>query len=305
MKNITKTLGTLLLCGTVISVALTGCQEKANDFRPDKPIPKIDGYNNSAEVASGTLVTYLPFNGSATDSVGTLTGTATKTSFDAGVKGSGFKGAADGFLLYSNAGATVPALKQFTIGFWMNAQKAIKDAPARGIFSLNNSNDFWGNIDIYLDGYRSLDTMNLKVHINNDAVNWKGQFTNALVANAWDKWVYITTTYNDTTSVFNIYANGEPLQVSSAANSTMVGPTLHGDDPGSTTTKYGPLKFVNASAMVIGSWQFQTTPPQTTSATAQSWAQGFYGGLDNFRIYNKPLTGKEVKALYLLEKAGR
>jgi hypothetical protein len=305
MKNITKTLGTLLLSGIVISMAITGCQKKANDFRPDKPIPKIDGYNNSAEVAAGTLAAYFPFNGSANDSVANISGATTKTAFDSGVKGSGFKGATDGFIIYGSPGATIPALKQFTVSFWMNAQKAIKDAPARGIFSLNNNKDFWGNLDIYLDSYRSLDTMNFKVHINNDAVNWKGQFTNALVANAWDKWVYMTATYNDTTSVLNIYANGEPLQVSSAANSTMVGPTLHGDDPTTTTTKYGPLTFVNASAMVVGSFQFQTTPPQTTSATAQSWAQSFYGGLDNFRIYTKPLTAKEIKALYLLEKAGR
>ncbi|RFZ83203.1 LamG domain-containing protein [Mucilaginibacter terrenus] len=305
MKNITKTIGAILLCGTAACVALTGCQEKANDYRPDKPVPKIEGYNSAAEVAAPNLVSYWPFNSTVTDSVGNLTGTATKTTFDAGVKGQGFKGDAAGFIIYGSPGATIPAMKNFTLSFWVNAQKPGKDDPARGIFSLNNNKDFWGNLDVYLDGYRSLDTMNIKVHINNDAVNWKGQFTNALIANPWGKWTHITATYNDTTSVFNVYANGEAVAVSSAGNSTVIGPKLHGDDPAKGDVPYGPLKFVNASAMVMGSWQFQTTPPQTTSASAQTWAQGFAGGLDNFRIYGKSLSAKEVKALYLLEKAGR
>ncbi|WP_162499838.1 LamG domain-containing protein [Mucilaginibacter terrigena] len=301
MRKLTVT----LLCGIGVSVALTGCQEKANDYRPEKPIPKIGGYNSANEVGSGNLVMYLPFNGSTTDSVGNLAGTATETSFGAGIKGQGFEGDPTGYVTYGSTGATIPVMKNFTVSFWINAQAPKKDDPARGIFSLNNNKDFWGNIDIYLDGYRSLDTMNFKVHINNDAVNWKGQFTNALVSNAWGKWVHMTAVYNDTTSVFNIFANGEPIEVSTAGNTTKVGPKLHGDDPAAADVPYGPLKFVNATAMVVGSWQFQTMPPLTTTASAQGWATGFSGGLDNFRIYNKALNAEEVKSLYLLEKSGR
>jgi len=84
-----------------------------------------------------------------------------------------------------------------------------------------------------------------------------------------------------------------------------VGPTMPGDDPTKIPkVLYGPLKFPTTEA-VIGTWQFQTNPSLTTSATAQSWAESYTGLLDNFRLYNKALSAAEVSALYNLEKLGR
>ena len=89
---------------------------------------------------------------------------------------------------------------------------------------------------------------------------------------------------------FTIYANGN---------------SVYSVQLKDTTNNYGPLRFVNATSMVLGSWQFQTSPSLTTSATAQGWAQSFTGALDEFRIYNRVLTAAELSSLYKLEGAGR
>jgi hypothetical protein len=57
--------------------------------------------------------------------------------------------------------------------------------------------------------------------------------------------------------------------------------------------------------MGFGAFQFQTDPPLTHAASAQSWATNFAGKLDEFRIYDRALTGQEVSALFQLEKQGR
>jgi hypothetical protein len=113
------------------------------------------------------------------------------------------------------------------------------------------------------------------------------------VGGAWDKWVHIAITYDSSTTAssnFNIYANG-----------TSVYSTLLQD----TTNNYGPLKFPDPTAMVIGTWQFQTNPSLTTAATAQDWAGSFGGAIDEFRIYNKPLKASDINSLLKLESVGR
>ena len=248
------------------------------------------------------------FENSLNDSVAAVAGAAKSAAFGAGKKGQAFKGATDGYALYDAAGAKIPALQSFTIAFWMNTSQPDK---ATGVFSLNNSKDFWGSLDIYMESYKpnnvpNPDTAFMKVHINNDNVNWKGQFIDFKVPAAIGKWVHMAATYDATTSVFNMYSNGQALGVNSAGNpGNTKGPKLRGDDPANGDVFYGPIKFVNASKMVIGTFQFQTTPSLSTAADAQTWAQSFTGLLDEFRIYDKALSGSDVNALFKLEALGR
>ncbi|MOA30079.1 hypothetical protein D3C78_1511320 [compost metagenome] len=142
--------------------------------------------------------------------------------------------------------------------------------------------------------------------MNNDNVNWKGQFTDTKISAAVGKWVHIAVSYNANTSVYNIYQNGKQIGVNTAANpANALGPMLHGDDPSSTNVPYGPLKFVNATKLVFGAFQFQTNPSSTGAASAQDWATNYSGAMDEFRIYNKALDDADVNSLYKLESIGR
>ena len=284
-----------------MTTIMIACEKDMDEYAPERP---IGGYFSASEVGSENLVAHWAFENTLNDSVAAVAGTAKSTTFAAGKKGQAFKGAADGYALYDAAGAKMPALQSFTLAFWMNTPQVNK---ATGIFALNNSKDFWGSLDVYLENNSpNADTAFMKVHINNDNVTWKGQFIDFRVPAAIGKWVHVAATYDATTSVFNLYANGQAIGVNSAGNpANTKGPKLRGDNPATSDVLYGPIKFVNASKMVFGTFQFQTTPSLTTTDNAQSWAQSFTGLLDEFRIYDKALSESDVNALFKLEGLGR
>ena len=285
---------------------MMACEKDMDEYAPERP---IGGYSNSAEIGTESRVAHWAFEGVLNDSVGGAVANAKSVTFAAGKKGQALKGAASGYALVETAPAKVVAMQSFTVAFWMNTPQPT--GAAAGLFALNNSKDFWGSLDVYMEPYAqnnvpNADTAFMKVHINNDNVKWKGQFIEAKIGGAIGKWIHIAATYDGTTSVFNLYANGQAIGVNSAGNpANTKGPKLKGDDPATSTLLYGPIKFVNADKMVFGTFQFQTTPSLTTSASSQTWAQSFTGLLDEFRIYDKALSSTDVNALFKLEGLGR
>ncbi|MXV53049.1 hypothetical protein GS399_18925 [Pedobacter sp. HMF7647] len=295
-----------LLGLTLATFTMSSCLKDydPSDYAPEKP---IGGYSSSKEIAPDNLVAFWSFNGNLNDSIANLSATGTNTSFTAGKKGQAYQGSANGYAVIANAGTVIPALQSYSISFWMNTTQPTK---ATGVFALNNSKDFWGNIDVYLESYvqkgvPNPDTAFFKVHMNNANAKWAGQFTDCKFGAAIGKWVHVGITYNGDKSIFNIYANGTQIGVNTAGNPQGTkGPILNGDDPVTNKTPYGPLKFVNAASIVFGAFQFQTNP-SLGSAGAQDWATDFGGQLDEFRVYNKALSGDEINALYKLESLGR
>ncbi|MGI8637943.1 MAG: hypothetical protein ACR2KZ_21300, partial [Segetibacter sp.] len=79
----------LPVCFAVLVINLSGCTKAQydDDYQKGDPSPIAGGYVNSREVAASSLAAYWAFNGGYIDSVGSLTGTNTETSFTAGQKG--------------------------------------------------------------------------------------------------------------------------------------------------------------------------------------------------------------------------
>lgn len=287
--SINKHTGTF--CFAILAVIIFGsCQKKFDEktYAPEKP---YGGYLSSREIASNNLVAYWAFDGSLVDSVSNITGENKGTTFVSGKKGQALQIKDTNYYLFNNPPAAITDLKAYTISFWMNAPQ--NDKYGYGIFSLNNPNDFWGSLDIYLDNGSTPDTAQFKVHMTNTNAKNSGQFIGTKISGAWNQWVHMAITYDSSTTAssnFNIYANG-----------TSVYSSLLKD----TTNNYGPLKFPNPTAMVIGTWQFETNPSLTNAATAQDWAGSFGGALDEFRVYNKALKATDISALFKLESIGR
>jgi len=274
-----------------IVFTISSCQ-KAYDpksYAPVKPLPKIEGFASSKDVAAENLVAYWPFNNTLTDSLSATTGVATKTSFGAGLIGQGLQGADKGYVV-SDVPAAVKALHSFTFSIWV---KMPANTSALGVFDIDNDQPdgpgFWGSMAVFFDNPSSATTGVLKAHVfsttgsatGRDA--WEGGYT---VANPWDKWTNIMVTYNDATSTVKVYYNGE------AAGTNVA-------------TGFAPLDWSKAKKMVFGTLQFQTTPSLTANTGAQDWA-GFQTGVtDQVRFYNKVLSTSELRGLYGLEKAGR
>lgn len=209
--------------------------------------------------------------------------TSKNISYVTGVTGKAVQIGTGGYFLVSNVNDSLKTLGSFTLSFWMNGVGPVQNG-AQGLFSLSNKNQFWGNIDLFLENLNEGATAFLKVHMfNTNASDGKGEEWNEVkIPNALNKWTHIAITYNAANSQFSIYADGQPT----AINQKVLG-----------GGNYGALKFQDVNGMVVGTYQFQTSPSLTNHGP-EDWAKSFNGALDQFRLYNIPLTAAQVTELY-------
>lgn len=287
MKTYKYILTTVPLLGMVMVFTLSSCQKSFDpkSYAPTKPLPTFGGYTSSKDIETASLVAYWPFSGSLADSLSTTVGVATGTSFGTGVEGQGLQGADNAYVV-SNTPAAIKALHSFTISTWV---KMPQNTGATGIVDIANTQNFWGNFDIFYDNGGTATTGVLKVHVWNKSGSssgtdaWEGGYT---VANPWNVWTQIAVTYDDNASTVTVYYNGAVAGTNTAAG-------------------FAPLDWSQANQMVFGTLQFQTTPSLTTATTSQGWASYVNGQIDQVRVYNKVLSVSQVSALYNLEKLGR
>ncbi len=268
----------MFLLIAMVGVGILSCQKLYRpplNIIPDPPPPP---YN--------PLKTFWSFDNNLTDAgEDSLAATAVNVSYTTGINGQALQGSQNGYVLVSAPGDTIKSLGSFTMAFWMNFTGPVTGG-ARGLFSISNNKQFWGNFDIFLENFGDdATTAFVKMHMYNskyDADDSKSEeWTEMKLPNVYGKWSHIAITYDSATSVLTVFTDG-----ASAFTKTIKG----GD--------YGPIGFSNVSGMVLGTFQFQTSPSQTTSADAQGWAKNYEGALDQFRIYNKVLTNDEISQLF-------
>lgn len=278
-------ISTYIAALVVLAFGFTSCQKS---FNPASyaPAQTFGGYAASRDIAASNLVGYWGFENSLIDSVSSTNGTGVGTSFTTGIKGNALQGANNGYFITTPSSAVV-GLKSFTISFWVNSPQNTNGT--FGLVCLSNTQDFWGNLDIFFENGSTSTNANLKAHIENwitpttDNDQWLGSFA---IGNVWNKWTHIVLTYDATTSTFVTYVNGSSINTTVKAGN-------------------GPLTFQNASALIFGTMQFNTTPSLGTAGGPQSWASYMPGAMDEVRIYNAPLAAADVKALYQLQNLGK
>src|SRR5215213_9082303 len=145
MKKIFLKRGLPLLM--IFGVLFTSCYKKF-DPATYQPAFTVNGYTSVAEIGTGSLVGYWAFNGSYIDSVSNTVGTGVNTSFAGGFKGQALKGALNGYVLATPSNA-IKNLQSFTITEWVNTPPP--STGIIGIFSLANTKQFWGNIEIFFE----------------------------------------------------------------------------------------------------------------------------------------------------------
>jgi len=268
-----------LLMATV-TLGLSSCQKK---FDPSSYAPalNIGGYTSAKQIASGNLVSYFAFDGGLIDSASNTAGVNTGTTFGTGIKKQSLQGALNSYVLATPSNK-VAALKSFTVSEWFNSP-----APSNGIiglFTLANTTQFWGNIEIFIENGSTATNGLLRIHLNQGGSDKEYQVNG--VQNLFGKWVNLTVSYDQTSSMVKVYINGS--RVAAIAS-----------------TATGPLAFTNTGKFVFGTVQFQTTPSQTTGTTKQDWASFLTGQIDEVRLFDKALTDAEVSALSILEGRGK
>ena len=262
------------------TLGLSSCQK---DFDPASYAPplNIGGYTSASQIAPSNLAAYWAFDGGLIDSVSNTAGTNTGTSFAGGVKKQSLQGAANSYVL-TTPSAKVTGLQSFTLTEWINTPP-----PSNGIiglFSLSNTTQFWGNLEVFIENGSTNANGKLRIHINQG-----GDKTYAAdnVLNLFDKWVGLAISYDATTNMVKVYVNGSRVSA------------------GTVNGLAGPLAWTNNGKVVFGTVQFQTTPSQTSATGKQDWASFLTGNVDEIRLYNKALSDAEIGSLAKLEGRGK
>ncbi len=230
-----------------------------------------------------------------------LTATPSAVTYVAGVTGQAAQIGSGGYILlktfpdtvkYANGYKSLPKdtlsnLGSFTLAFWMKGVGPVKDG-AQGLFSISNKNEFWGNLDLFLENDDNGSEGFLKIHMFNSAVaSGNGEEWSELkIPNMLNKWTHVAVRYDAATSQLSLLIDG----AATAINNKILG-----------GGNYGKIKFKDFNGMVLGTYQFQTSPTLTNHGP-ESWAKSFNGALDQFRLYNRPLSNAEITDLFTTKK---
>lgn len=271
----------LLLAVSGCSLLMSSCYKK---FDPKSYAPAVDinGFSSSKEIAPANLVAYWAFDGTYADSVSSTAGVNTGTTFAPGIKGQAMQGALNSYVL-TDPSPAVTGLKSFTLGFWVNSP--LHPAGMAGIFALSNQNQFWGNIELFLENGGTLEKAKMRIKVINNGTSEIGIDKDEIL-NVYTKWTHMVLSYDQESSTFKFYVNGSKLL-------------------DRVQTGLGALNLVNSGKIVFGAAQFMTTPSLTSGHGAEPWASYFIGRLDEFKIYNKALSDLEISSWTILEGRGK
>jgi hypothetical protein len=270
-------LGLLLSAGMGFG-SLTSCQKME---RPDLIVIPDD----TARL-NGPLQRLFAFENSVIDSIQDAKGTPTNISYVDGVSGKAYKGAANGHIEYASAGKLAD-MQSFTVAFWMNTTK--HTGGAQNIFMMPNTDDFWGNMFLLVEGNDSPtdNSMIIKFNFAGNWIEFTGNNGLARLPDMYGKWRHLAFSYDAKTSKFAAYLDGTKLDLPASAS-----------DRKKDGAPLGPLAFKNVSKFVIGGFQQHIG----IKAPADAWMLRYTGMLDQFRVYTKPLSDAQVNALFVKKR---
>lgn len=298
------------------SVAVASLISLGSCSDDDKTLPKIDGYNNSDEVASDNLVAHWTFDDTYDEDI---SGTDKQTSLGTVSFVDGQLGKAldlnRGAISYPTIAAlnSVDALGNFSVSMWVNVrgQKRVVGGGFTVFFGvIPDTTGFWGSVMACAETGRHLptsDTLELKNFLetkllagglrgednvatrNNNPLepgnpNDNGQ-TGAWFLGSQD-WVHYVMTWEGSTGFFKLYANGADV-----GGYTKRGPAA------------GNLRIQTPARAVFGS--MAASDLGFTKATRPDWAPMADATIDDTRVFNSVLSQAEATALYNLGLAGR
>ncbi|RYY29860.1 MAG: LamG domain-containing protein [Sphingobacteriaceae bacterium] len=285
-----------LLCLAVVLTTLSSCDKDDNpnnlpEVNPADYAGTVDGFNSTDELYPNNLVAYWNFdtNNNETKSNTAPTNAANVTTVDAGIKGKALNLNA-GYLYYAtpfNAFKTA-ALKSFTISTWV--QIANNGSKKTMLFQLARPGMFNGNINFVLETnvLPATDVENLVVHPVFNTIGGGTQDNlnaNRALKIGLNRWTHIALTYNGTTGIFNIIANGNNI---GSYSSRGTGNNLFNS-------------FEPNEVIIGGNYNVVTGKSVSTDVSFAAMT----GRMDELRIYNIALPEAIVKSIYNLGLAGK
>ncbi len=296
MKNKFFPIQTGLLFSALLALTLLSCKKDGNpnnlpSVNPADYEGKIDGYSSSDEVYPQNLIAYWGFENTKNETLsGTAPGSSANDSYvDGGVRGKALSLAA-GYVYFPTQFAKfkTDSLKSWTISTWV---KILNNGSKRTmLFQLARPGIFTGSINFALNtqSFPASNTTTLRIQPTFSTVGGGTQdnLNNTLSPTiGMDKWAHILLTYEFTTGVFNIWADGVKI----------------GGFPNRGTGN-NSFKAYEPNEVIIGS-NYNGIPGMAVNSDV-TFAP-MTGQIDEIRIYNRSLPDAHIKALFNLGKANK
>lgn len=258
----------------LIAASFSACQKM------ERPVMNI--IPDDTARLNGPLQLFLPFEDSPNDDIQDTKGNAKGISYVEGVKGKAYKGSTTGQIQYASAGK-LAEMTSFTVAFWMNTEKHTGGGQA--LFMMPNTSDFWGNLFVIIEGNDNPtdNSMLFKFNFAGNWVEFNGNNGLNRLPDMYGKWHHLAFSYDETTSKFAGYMDGEKMDLPVAVT-----------DRKKDGAPLGKLSFKDASQFVIGAYQQHIG----IQGDPQDWMLHYTGMLDQFRVYTKALSDNEVKTLF-------
>lgn len=267
-----------LIAAILITAGLTSCQKMER--------PKLVIIPDDVAKLNGPLQRNLWFEDSGIDSIYYEKGVASNVAYEAGVQGKAYKGATNAMMVFG-AGAKIGSMTSFTVAFWMNTQK--HTGGAQSIFMLGRSSDFWGNMFALVEGNDNTadNSMLLKFNFAGNWVEFNNNNGLNRLPDMYGKWKHIAFRYDEKTSVFSLFVDGEKYAIPDAVANRM-----------KDNKPLGALQFIDPSKFVIGAFQQHAG----VSGNPDGWMLRYTGLLDQFKVFTVAITDAEIKALFTTKR---
>lgn len=312
-----KTTRYLFVGGMVLSLfTFMRCSSDENS------LPKIDGYNNSSEVAASNLLANWTFDGTHVEKISGAAplagaaGTFGTVGFEAGQIGQALK-LTQGALRYPNIAAlnTADALANYTVSMWVKMNndgglgsgegyKVLFGLFPDGLTPGTVGTSIWGNIHVGAESswFQATnpqpDTLVLKGHFvkkyENGSINEqqnrpdpRGNPPVGVFKKSGD-WVHFVVRWDASTQMLHVIGNG--ISIGAFTNRSV------GNAGAMRMNVPCSPVFGNGATKAVG---FTNNPNQ------QVWSPMATASIDDVRVFNIALSDEEITALFNLGTAGR
>ena len=208
-----------IVCFAIAATILSSCKKDGNpnnlpDVSTADYAGKIDGYNSSDEIYPNNLVAYWSFDDTKNEMKRGIspTSSANDTFIDGGVRGKALRLNA-GSVYYSSPFPQLKthSLQSFTISHWV---QILNNGSKRTMtFQLARPGIFNGNINLALNTNAfpasNVDILRIQPTFSTVGGGTQDNLNNNLSPKIGaDKWTHILLTYDGSSGVFNIWADG-------------------------------------------------------------------------------------------------
>jgi hypothetical protein len=257
-------------------LAVSGCQKMDR--------PPLGDYPQDTNPPGGPLKFYAAFDGRSVDSIRANFGVDKDVTFVDGISGKAMSAGSNGYIVFPSVNDFSKATS-FTVAFWMKKNGPNPAGTGTSFaFGISSSSGIWTQQEMFLlfedaGNPSSADLAAAKFYVNDQWFEFVGDKRIPNLLN--NQWHHVAFVLDESTKMLTTYVDGAPVTANLPAGF------------GNFTKNNGKADFSKIGGLVIGG------PGHFAAGkTPDGWMGNFNGQIDQFRLYDRPLSAAEISGLF-------